>query len=226
MQRLAEGEGRSDRGDGGHGQQQRRERARRVAAQDADQGQQADDAHAPGQPGRAEHEPRRHVDVPAEDERRGVDDQRPDHRLRGDRHAGVGDGAPALLQHGRAREPEHADQRHGDPDADAGVAQLRRQADRHAGDADREPGPQARITALLAAADREARRDQRRQAQHGEGRERRRHAEGEAAVHATELDDLQQHADRGEPAQGRAAPASGAQRQRLGHERGQGEPQR
>ena len=49
------------------------------------------------------------------------------------------------------------------------------------------------------------------------------HAQGEAAVDAAELDDLQEHADHGEPAERRAAPAPGAQRERHGHERGQGE---
>ena len=93
-------------------------------------------------------------------------------------------------------------------------------------DADREPGPQARIAALLAAADREARRHERRQAEHREGRQRRGHAQGEAAIHPDELDDLQQHADPGEPNERRAAPTPGAQRQRHGHQRGKGEAHR
>ena len=95
-----------------------------------------------------------------------------------------------------------------------------------ADDADREPGPQARIAALLAAADREAGRHERREAEHREGRQRRRHAQGEAAIDAAELDDLQQHADHGEPAERRAAPTPVTQRQRHGHQRGKGEAHR
>jgi hypothetical protein len=88
------------------------------------------------------------------------------------------------------------------------------------------PTAQPRVAALLAAAHRQPGRDERRQAEHGQGRERRRHAQGEAAVHAAELHDLQQHADRGQATQRRAAPAPGAQRQRHGDERGEGEAQR
>jgi hypothetical protein len=160
---------------------------------------------------------------PPAQQRHRHEDRRAGDRLGRNRHARVGGHDPALLQHGPARQSEHPNERQADAGADARGAKLGRQADRDADHADGQPGPHPRVGAFLTAGDRQAGCCQRGQAEHDEGRERRRHTEREAAVDATELHDLQQHADDGQPAEGRPAPAPGPQRERDGHERRQRE---
>jgi hypothetical protein len=121
---------------------------------------------------------------------------------------------------------EHPDDRRSDPGADLGAPEFRRQADRHAGDADREPGPQPRVGPLLAGRDGESGRHERREAEHDERREGGGDAKREAAVDAAELHDLQQQADDGQTPERCAAPAPTADRERDGDERREGEARR
>jgi len=224
VQRLAEGGPGRDRGDRRHHEQQRGDGAGGVRAQDLDERQQRHDAHAPGQPRDREHELSRHVEPAAADRDDRGQDRTGGHRLDGDRDARVGDADPALLQHGAERQAEDAHHRDRHAGADARAAELRRQADRHADDADRQARPQPRVAALLAAGDRHHGGDHRREPEHHQRAERGRDVEREAAVDAAELHDLQEHPDGRETAERGAAPAPVPERERDGDERGEGEP--
>ena len=157
MQRLPEDGRRRDRGHRRDDEQQRADGARGVRPQQVDEQQQRDDRPSPTPASRARAAAAAPTSKrPPNTATAGVTRTAPVTDCTAADDPDVGAARPVLLHDGPAREPEHADQRHADADADArvpssGARLIATPTSR------RQPGPEARVAALLAGRRRRAR---------------------------------------------------------------------